>query len=470
MTANYEGLLRLCGMEADEIERQAPRIEKVFNRIGIGSEDIENAEKRVREQHDVELLGVRKLLRAWMLELFDLVLAKDEGKKIFYYAYPCIQGPGMAIRAAAPDELWVGCPDVVICHTVGQLFNKLDPILEAGESRGLPPGHAMCSLQQIRNGGIDLGIIPIPDLTSGSSYYCEIASKTDELLHEIYGYPVVFVDGSMDSRWGEFPDYDPERVKFLGSQLDKLFSTVKETMGVEVTRETWGKALLATRQIFSAIGELTQLMMADPIPLSSVETGLAINLAAACTGISMSEGPDAVRSLCEDVRERVERGEGIMEKGAPRVMNFVQPFSDASITHMIEDAGLALGASITTVRPAKGDPPVPPETLGEELAVKAMRGGAYHSNYGFVTRFEESIKTLNIDGLIYGYQYSCRPLAQCSHLFKQYIEENAGVPVLPLEMDYYESRSYGPEALRTKVETFAEMLKARKANAASGQA
>ena len=68
MTANYEGLLRLCGMEADEIERQAPRIEKVFNRIGIGSEDIENAEKRVREQHDVELLGVRKLLRAWMLD------------------------------------------------------------------------------------------------------------------------------------------------------------------------------------------------------------------------------------------------------------------------------------------------------------------------------------------------------------------------------------------------------------------
>ncbi len=466
MAEQYDDLMKICGFEADELEKQRPRIETVFQRLGIVSEDYGPAEKRLQEEHDIELKGVRLVFRAWLLELFDLVLARDEGKKIFYYSYPNIQGPGQAIRAAAPENLWVGCPDVVLCHTLGQIFDKLLPILEAGEERGLPPGHALCSLQQIRNGGLAVGAIPIPDMTAGSSYYCEIASKTDELMQEIYGYPAVYIDGSMDSRWGEAPDYDPKRITFLGGQIDKLFADVKEILGVEVTREAWDKALFNSKQIFSALGRMTELMTADPVPISGVETGLALNLASACTGIAMIEGPEAVRTLCAEVQERVEKGEGIMEKGAPRIMNFIQPFSDAGITHMFENAGLALGASITTVRPDKTiGPKISPKTLGEELAVKVMRGGAFHSNYGFVERFENSVKALNIDGVIFGYQYSCRPLAQCSHLFKQYIEKNTGIPVLSLEMDYYESRSYGAETLKTKVEAFAEILRARKAAA-----
>ncbi len=466
MAEQYDELMKICGFEPDEIEKQRPRIEATFGRLGIVSEDFGPAEKRLQEEHDIELKGVRLVFRAWLLELFDLVLAKDEGKKIFYYSYPNIQGPGQAIRAAAPERLWVGCPDVVLCHTLGQIFDKLLPIVEAGEARGLPPGHAICSLQQIRNGGLATGAIPIPDMTSGSSYYCEIASKTDEFMHEIYGYPAVYVDGCMDSRWGESPDYDPERVTFLGGQIDQLFADVKEILGFAVTRDAWDRALFNSKQIFSALGKMSELMMADPIPISGVETSLALNLASACTGIAMIEGPEAVRTLCAEVQERVEKGEGIMEKGAPRIMNFIQPFSDARITHMFEEAGLALGASITTVRPSKtGGPPLTPKTLGEDLAVKVLRGGAFHSNYGFVERFENSLKVLNIDGVVFGYQYSCRPLAQCSHLFKQYIEKQTGIPVLPLEMDYYETRSYSAETLKTKVEAFAEILRAKKAAA-----
>lgn len=464
MAEQYDDLMTICGFEPEEIEKQRPRIEATFEKLGIVPEDFGPAEKRIQQQHDIELKGVRLLFRAWLLELFDLVLAKDEGKKIFYYSYPNIQGPGQAIRAARPDKFWVGCPDVVLCHTLGQIFDKLLPILEAGETRGLPPGHAICSLQQIRNGGLATGAIPVPDMTVGSSYYCEIASKTDELMQEIYGYPAVYIDGCMDSRWGEAPDYDPERVSFLGGQIDKLFSDVKEILGFEVTREAWDSSLFKSKQIFSVLGKISELMMADPIPISSIETSLALNLAAACTGIAMSEGPEAARTLCAEVQDRVEKGEGIMEKGAPRIIDFIQPFSDARITHMFEDAGLALSATITTVRPSKtGGPPIKPKTLGEELAIKVMRGGAFHSNYGFVERLKKSVDVLNIDGVVFGYHYSCRPLAQNSHLFKHYIEKQTGIPLLPLEMDYYETRSYSAETLKTKVEAFAEILRARKA-------
>ena len=227
MADYYDELLKLCGFEDDDIKREKPRIDQAFQRLELGPEDMKTAERWVKQNHDVELLGVRKLLRAWLLELFDLVLARDEGKKIVYYGFPSIQGPGAAIKTAselAGVDIYCACPDAILCHTLGQIFNNLTPVLEAGEENGLPPGHGLCALQQIRIGGMAKGIIPVPDLVTGSSYYCDMGSKADELLHEIYGHRAVYVDGSMDSRWGEYPHYSPERVEFFGSQLDKLFA------------------------------------------------------------------------------------------------------------------------------------------------------------------------------------------------------------------------------------------------------
>ena len=465
MVDSYDRLLRICGFEDREINAQVPRISRVCRKIGIEPQDMDGIEDRVKSKLDIEFLGIRKLLRAWILELTDLVLAKDEGKTIIYYGYPSIQGPGMAIKAASDQNLYIGCPDVIIAHTIGLIFDKLTPLLEAAEAGGLPPGHALCSLQQIRYGALALGIIPVPDLVFASSYYCDMGSKADELLHEIYGHRVIYIDGSMDSGWGEYPEYDSERIKFFGEQINKLFAKTSEIIGVNVTRESLMKAMKISRELFSSLGRLTYLMMADPMPISGVASGMAVNLAAASTGRSMTAGPEAINILCREVQERVDKGLGVVKKGAPRVLNFAQHFSDPEITHLMEETGLAVAASIMTVPPPKRDPTLEFPNIGEELAEAAMRGGAFHSTFGFAKRFAEAVKTLKMDGVIWGYQYNCRPMAIGSHLFKQLIEEETGVPTLSLEMDICESRTYGSEALRTRVEAFAEMLKARKAEA-----
>jgi benzoyl-CoA reductase/2-hydroxyglutaryl-CoA dehydratase subunit BcrC/BadD/HgdB len=466
MAAYYEKLLRLCGFNDEDLAHDGPRLEKTFDKIKLDAKDMEVAEERIRKYHDIELIGVQKLIRAWLLELADLVLARDEGKKIIYYGYPSIQGPGMAIKMAGGDELYVGCPDVVLCHTVGNFFGKLAPIVKAAEENGLPSGYALCSLQQMRNGGMALGIVPVPDLVTGSSYYCDMGSKADELLHQRYGHKAVYVDGSMDSRWGEYPDYLPERVEFLGAQLNKMFATVKKVVGVEATIESQDKAMAVTRRLFSALAQLTMLMQADPMPISAVEQELALNLAAASTGRAISEGPDAVETLNLEVKQRVEKGFGMVPKGAPRVLNFADSFSDPDITHMIEQSGLAASLSIVTV-------PTPKEfiteskkyeTMGEQRAQRGMIDGFYHSSFGIVRRVEEAVKTLKADGVIWNYQYNCRPLSITSHIVEKWVEEQTGVPVLSLESDIYDGSSYSAASLRIRVEAFAELLKSRKLN------
>ena len=463
MANYYDGLLKLCGFEDDQIARESTRIDKAFGRLGLGPADMVKAEEWVRQGHDVALTGVRKLLGVWLNELIDLVLARDEGKRVFYYGFPTIPGPGMAIKLAAND-IYCGCPDSILCHTLGQIFNKLTPVIVAGEEKGLPAGHAMCGLQQIRAGALDMGIIPVPDMVGCSSYYCDMGSKADELLKERYGHPTVYVDGSMDSAWGEYPDYQPERVKFTGGQLNKLYEGVKDVLGAEITDDVWHRAMSNAAPYFAAQERLTKLILADPMPLSASDVELAVALGVSSTGRAFTDGPEALSILCDEVEKRIKRGVGVVEKGSPRVLTVVDSLSDPTIANMMRDVGLAVWATIFSVQPARGHAGTSKyTTLGEKRAEWMMRDALFHSSFGVIKRCEEAVRTLDMDGVLWGYLYNCRPASLLSHIAKKYVEENTGVPVLPLEVDIYDSRDYSAGSLRTRVETFADMLRARKA-------
>lgn len=80
MPHHYSELLKLCGFGDEDMEREKSRIDQVFDKLEFGPRDFAFAEKWVRENHDVELAGVRKILGLWLLEFIDLVLAKQDGK------------------------------------------------------------------------------------------------------------------------------------------------------------------------------------------------------------------------------------------------------------------------------------------------------------------------------------------------------------------------------------------------------
>ena len=464
MPSYYDEILKLFTFEDEEIEQERPRIEKAFRKLELGPADMKTAESWVRQNHDMELMGMRKVMRLWLKELIDLVLAKDEGKKIVYYGFPSVMGPGITI-ASASEDIYCACPDMVLGGTMGQIFNKLAPILEAGEKNGLPPGHGLCSLQQIRVGALAKGIIPVPDMVLTSSYYCDMGSKADELLHQKYGHPAVYVDGSMDSRWGEFPAFLPERVDFLGGQIEKALGKVEDILGVKINEEVRHKGISRTRGMVGAISELVKLMqVGDPQPISIVDVELARRLSSSSSNRRiMVEGPGAIAVLNQEVKAKVERGIGVLEKGAPRVMTFVAHLSDPTIMRMMESTGLSMPVTLIVFLESRVLRTMP-FISGEILAERELARGQYHGTYAFAKQTAEAAREFNLDGVIWTYLFNCRPLGQPSHSLKRLVEQETGVPVLSLEFDFADSRTYSAAALRTRVETFAEILRARKAS------
>jgi hypothetical protein len=465
MADYYDDLLKLCGFEDEETKEERLRIEKTFERLGIGPEDMETADQWVRQNHDVTLKGVRKLLGAWFKELIDVVLAKDEGKKIVYFGFPAILGPGLMLSASSEDVL-VTAPDMVLDHTMGQIFNKLTPILEAGEANGLPPGHALCSLWQAKIGGVAMGMIPVPDLALASSYFCDMGSKADDLVTAQYGVPVAYIDGVMDSHWGEYPNYLPERVQYLGAQINQALEKAEEVLDIEISPDAWEKAQKGGQAFVGNLLRLLDLMRADPVPVTVTALELLEALSGASTGRGIREGIKAMEILIPELQGRVKAGIGAMEKGAPRVMVAAGHCSDPRVTHLVEDAGLAV--PLTMILSWVGGPPVKVEktyaTPGETIAAYELATGNFHGTDGIIRLFETGAQVMKLDGYIANYLYNCRPAALTSHSQKKYLEEQTALPVLSLEIDNFDSRAYSAASLRTKVETFADMLKAKKAS------
>ncbi|MFP4641608.1 MAG: 2-hydroxyacyl-CoA dehydratase [Dehalococcoidia bacterium] len=466
MANYYDGLLKLCGFEDEEIKEERPRVEKSFERLGIGPEDMETAEIWVRQNHDVSLEGVRKLLGAWLKELIDLVLSKDEGKKVVYFGFPAILGPGLILSAASKD-VFVSAPDMVLDHTMGQIFNKLNPILEAGEANGLPPGHAMCSLWQAKIGGVAKGMIPVPDLALASSYFCDMGSKADDLVTAQYGVPVAYIDGVMDSEWGEYPNYSPERVQYLGTQINQALDKAEKVLDIRIDPEAWESSQKDSRSFVDSLLRLIELMKADPVPVSVAELELLEALSGASTGRGIQQGIEAMKILVDELEERVKAGIGVSEPGAPRVMIGAGHTVDPRITLLAQQVGLAV--PLTSILVWIGGMQVEPVKLtqtyatpGERIADYELAAGTFHGTEAMISQWEMAPKVMNLDGFIMTYPYNCRPAATTSHVAKKSLEEKTGLPVLSLEVDLFDSRAYSADSLRTKVETFAEMLKAKK--------
>ena len=71
------------------------------------------------------------------------------------------------------------------------------------------------------------------------------------------------------------------------------------------------------------------------------------------------------------------------------------------------------------------------------------------------------IEQFDLDGVLWQYQAMCWCNAcQNPITLREDIIEETGVPLLIFEGDYHCTRSYPPEEMRTKIETFAEVVKA----------
>jgi benzoyl-CoA reductase/2-hydroxyglutaryl-CoA dehydratase subunit BcrC/BadD/HgdB len=458
----YDSVLKLCGYEPREIEEQRPRLEKAFDKLEFSPEDFERAEERLREYFDIELVGIRKMLGLWIQSLVDVVLAREEGKKLVYSMMPPMVIVQNAMAMVSKD-IYVTAPDILLTYTHGSIFGNLAPILQAAEEDLLPLESCYCGGIKAKLGAVSKGVIPMPDLFVASGFVCDQTPKVDGILNERYNVPVVYIDGTLDEEKMNWEKTSDRRVEYLVQESKDAISKFQEVTGCVVTDEMVREANSRARDLRKRCKKVADLIRdADPAVIGFDNVAALFRAANWLVNPTTYGKTEAVIDLCyKELKERADRGEGVVAKGAPRVAVY-KVCADPIVVHGIEKAGLAVIADNTGIMaPKREEFKSQYEDFWYQGIELFVRMGV-----GYPSRQVEFFKDLDIDGVIYNYPVGCRDQCISPVKVRDIITRDLGIPVLLLEFDHVDTRLYSADVVLKRVEPFAEMLKDIKATKA----
>jgi benzoyl-CoA reductase/2-hydroxyglutaryl-CoA dehydratase subunit BcrC/BadD/HgdB len=201
-------------------------------------------------------------------------------------------------------------------------------------------------------------------------------------------------------------------------------------------------------------------MRNDPLPVSQADMILFIMVTQMCIR-DYAGASEAAQLFYNDMKERVEQHTGILPKGTPRVLwgnHF--PLNDPGIIKMVEQVGIAVPLSeiwyITT------QPPVhictdPVETIARRFTTL----GLLASLTGRIKEIIGLVKDWQLDGVLWFNHIPCKVIGTDSLMLKKALKRELDVPITVIEGDMYDARMYNRQQIRTRVESFAEMLATR---------
>jgi benzoyl-CoA reductase/2-hydroxyglutaryl-CoA dehydratase subunit BcrC/BadD/HgdB len=458
-------LLKLCGFEPSEINAQLPRIEKVFNKIGITDEDIERGKQRLNKYYDMELQGVRKLFRFYILGLAELVLAREEGKEMIIYG---LMSPGADVMGAAlmtrSNKVLMANPPTFFCVVVEAIFGKLSPILEAAERTWLKAGAvAHCANQKLYVGPLALDLIPKPDLLVACEFLCDSAPKTADLLQELWDIPTYCYGTCKDIESMDDPN-ERKVISLAVKDMRRLAKRMQDMAGIEITDDMLWEVMNARGGFGAASLKLDTLISgSDPLPIRSTHNMPFYRLNHSSSNIDdVPSQVDAINTLYEEVQERVSKGYAAVEKGAPRIFCTMPPHeSDPRMDHLLGELGIANVASENRLYPPDGRRSLDRERPEDpyEALCSTLYSSMYQTPKARIPALVGYCKRLNIDGVLARYHAGCRSPALDAMVIRSAITKELGIPVLALEWENFDPRVYNHEQYKRRFEVFKLMMR-----------
>ncbi|MBN1190127.1 MAG: 2-hydroxyacyl-CoA dehydratase [Dehalococcoidales bacterium] len=459
-------LLELCGYGEDEIQRELPRVKKAFNKTGISDNDIENGKQRLRTFYDLELRGIRGVLRLCMKEFVDSVLVREEGrtKVIYGFMAPDFDIVGSAAMSIS-REIYVIHHFWAFMLIFGSIFDKMVPVFEAAEKAWLKSGIvAHCGNVKTLLGTVTLNLFPKPDLMITSGTLCETAPKTFDLLHELYDIPVCFYETCQDREKQEFDTASLRAIELEAKSLRKMVERIEGVIDHEITDALLTDTLDAKKGLQQAMRKLRQILVtSDPLPLSPTHENLWMVLGLlTLTPEGLRDAVDAVNTLVDELQERVDQGIGVVEKGAPRILAMCPGHHiDPRVEKLINDTGIAmLGTDALLAAPSPAHSNSPYEQIAAPLQASLFISPAQK-----IPLLIELCKELKIDGVFNRYHSGCRTVVGDALLIQNALGNELGIPSLELEWENYDPRYYHHEQYRKKLQVFKDMMVSRSKSA-----
>lgn len=249
--------------------------------------------------------------------------------------------------------------------------------------------------------------------------------------------------------------------KLLRAEFVRYKERLEELTGRKITVEALRAATRLVNARRRALKRLAGLRAASPAPISGRDA-LLINQ------VSFYDDPERftaqINKLCDELEERVKKGEGVAPARTPRLMLSGCPMAvpNWKLPYVIESSGAVIVGEESCIGTRNTRDLTDENTATEDAVMDALVDRYMRIDCACFTPNDErqrnivaEAKALKADGVIHYGLLFCQPYA--SEAFKvEKTLKDAGIPMLSIETDY---SMKDVEQLKTRVEAFVEMIK-----------
>ncbi len=249
-------------------------------------------------------------------------------------------------------------------------------------------------------------------------------------------------------------------IRMWVNELKRCAEKLETLSGKKITVESLKHAFEVINNRRKAQQRLHDLRSAKPAPISGLDALLVNQFASSADNLKVT---NAINTLCDELEERVKKGEGVEGKGAKRLIVGGSPMAmpNWKVPGIIENAGSVIVAeeSCVGVRSFRNLLDTSFTTLDEAFEILASRHmkvdcACFTPNSDRPVNINEMVRSHQADGFVHYSLQFCTPFMMESFKIKSTTEAE-DIPFLKIETDY-SKEDIGQ--LRTRIEAFIEML------------
>jgi benzoyl-CoA reductase/2-hydroxyglutaryl-CoA dehydratase subunit BcrC/BadD/HgdB len=318
-----------------------------------------------------------------------------------------------------------------------------------GKARTIVPSSTYCSIHQATLGAMESRYFPLPDVFVSPSFACEEAVVLPSYLSKKYNVPIFYIDCPHS--------LDDEAVDYLASQLQECALKLADFFHLPLKEERLRETIHYVNEARSwwlkyqtLRPQLKKNVLGMNLP--TIMYGLLIH-----SKFGLPQTVEIVKKLYRDMKKEVE-DESAAAANSPRILWLhMLPLHTASLLTLLKNLNLNIVAdeySQITWEELNPDDP------WRSMARKYMQTISYGNIEKRLRFLDQLIAKNKIDAIMELCHPGCKPVSGQSLLVANYLKSKE-IPHLSIEADLIDPDNFSLQQIRTRIEAFVEMLKAK---------
>ncbi len=305
-------------------------------------------------------------------------------------------------------------------------------------------------------GGGPLGGLPKPDLLVCCNNICGTVLKWYEVQARHFNVPLFILDTPICHT-----GYTPEIAGYVRQQLDEYIDFLSEHTGRAFDRERLGevgKLSLAGQKLWQKVLNTTAN---KPSPMSAFDAFFFLALIVTLRGTQTAV--DFYTELLAEMEDRVEKGIAIVPDERHRLLwdNLPVWYGLKWLSKKFSGHNACLVADTYTSAWCTSIQYIDPDNFLDSMAEAYTR---IYLNIGvdeMAAQVLDMIRFYDVDGFVMHSNRSCKPYSFGQMDIMHIVREKAGIPILLLEADMVDPRSFSTSQAETRIDAFMEIVKQR---------